>query len=80
VAASTAPAATTAASTVPLTLEQVGQVVGLTKERVRQIQNKALEKIRVALQSANPLAATELAVDIATREGRSPTKFAQSDN
>jgi hypothetical protein len=52
----------------------------LTKERVRQIQNKALEKIRVALQSANPLAATELAVDIATREGRSPTKFAQSDN
>ena len=34
----------------PLTLEQVGQIVGLTKERVRQIQNKALEKIRKTLE------------------------------
>ena len=33
-----------------LTLEQVGQMVGLTKERVRQIQNKALEKLRLALE------------------------------
>ena len=33
----------------PLTLEQVGQIIGVTKERVRQIQNKALEKIRNAL-------------------------------
>lgn len=32
-----------------LTLDQVGQIIGVTKERVRQIQNKALEKIRVAL-------------------------------
>jgi len=32
-----------------LTLEQVGQIIGVTKERVRQIQNKALEKIRTAL-------------------------------
>ena len=30
----------------PLTLEQVGQIIGVTKERVRQIQNKALEKIQ----------------------------------
>jgi len=30
----------------PLTLEQVGQIIGVTKERVRQIQNKALTKIR----------------------------------
>ncbi len=37
-------------SSVPLTLEQVGQIVGLTKERVRQIQNKALEKIRKTLE------------------------------
>ncbi|MBI1371356.1 MAG: sigma-70 family RNA polymerase sigma factor [Phycisphaera sp.] len=37
-------------TTVPLTLEQVGQIVGLTKERVRQIQNKALEKIRKTLE------------------------------
>jgi len=35
-----------------LTLEQVGQIVGLTKERVRQIQNKALEKIRKALEAS----------------------------
>lgn len=32
-----------------LTLDQVGQIIGVTKERVRQIQNKALEKIRLAL-------------------------------
>jgi RNA polymerase primary sigma factor len=30
----------------PLTLEQVGRIIGVTKERVRQIQNKALNKIR----------------------------------
>lgn len=35
----------------PLTLEQVGRLVGLTKERVRQIQNKALDKIRLTLES-----------------------------
>lgn len=35
----------------PLTLEQVGQIIGVTKERVRQIQNKALEKIRLALET-----------------------------
>jgi len=31
------------------TLEQVGRVVGLSKERVRQVQNDALTKLRVAL-------------------------------
>jgi RNA polymerase sigma factor (sigma-70 family) len=34
----------------PLTLEQVGQIIGVTKERVRQIQNKALEKIRLVME------------------------------
>lgn len=34
----------------PLTLEQVGKIIGVTKERVRQIQNKALEKIRLSLE------------------------------
>ena len=34
----------------PLTLEQVGKIIGVTKERVRQIQNKALAKIRVTLE------------------------------
>ncbi|MEY2714621.1 MAG: polymerase sigma factor SigA [Planctomycetota bacterium] len=56
----------------PLTLEQVGQVIGVTKERVRQIQNKALEKIRTALQAVNPDAAGAMADDIAAREGRTP--------
>lgn len=34
----------------PLTLEQVGKLIGVTKERVRQIQNKALDKIRTTLE------------------------------
>jgi len=36
----------------PLTLEQVGQIIGVTKERVRQIQNKALEKLRDELEDS----------------------------
>lgn len=35
----------------PKTLEEVGELIGVTKERVRQIQNKALIKIREALES-----------------------------
>jgi RNA polymerase sigma factor (sigma-70 family) len=34
----------------PLTLEQVGQIIGVTKERVRQIQNKALLKIKSVME------------------------------
>jgi RNA polymerase sigma factor (sigma-70 family) len=34
----------------PMTLEQVGVVIGVTKERVRQIQNKALAKLKDALE------------------------------
>jgi RNA polymerase primary sigma factor len=33
-----------------LTLEEVGQLIGVTKERVRQIQNKALAKIRTVME------------------------------
>ena len=33
------------------TLEQVGEMIGVTKERVRQIQNKALGKLRHALET-----------------------------
>lgn len=36
----------------PKTLEQVGELIGVTKERVRQIQNKALQKIRVILEES----------------------------
>lgn len=32
------------------TLEQVGEMIGVTKERVRQIQNRALGKLRTALE------------------------------
>lgn len=35
----------------PKTLEQVGRIIGVTKERVRQIQNNALRKIKVALEN-----------------------------
>ncbi len=34
----------------PKTLEQVGAIIGVTKERVRQIQNKALGKLREVLE------------------------------
>lgn len=34
----------------PKTLEQVGLIIGVTKERVRQIQNKALRKIRQTME------------------------------
>lgn len=34
----------------PLTLEEVGKIIGVTKERVRQIQNKALGKIRKLME------------------------------
>ena len=40
----------------PKTLEQVGELIGVTKERVRQIQNKALRKLRLILEE-NYLAA-----------------------
>ncbi len=33
-----------------LTLDALGQIIGVTKERVRQIQNKALAKIRVVMR------------------------------
>jgi RNA polymerase sigma factor (sigma-70 family) len=33
------------------TLEQVGELIGVTKERVRQIQNKALNKLRTVLET-----------------------------
>ena len=37
----------------PLTLEQIGKMIGVTKERVRQIQNKALAKLRDEIEIIN---------------------------
>jgi len=37
----------------PRTLAQVGRMIGLTKERVRQIQNKALGKLRRAVEESS---------------------------
>ncbi|MCG3178023.1 MAG: RNA polymerase sigma factor RpoD [Phycisphaerae bacterium] len=39
-----------AAAAAPQTLDEVGEMIGVTKERVRQIQNKALAKIKEALE------------------------------
>lgn len=30
----------------PLTLEEIGNMIGITRERVRQIQNKSIEKLK----------------------------------
>ena len=38
----------------PLTLKQIGQVVGLTRERVRQIEVNALKKLQAQLQDDRP--------------------------
>ncbi len=32
----------------PMTLEQVGTVMGVTRERIRQIESKALRKLRAS--------------------------------
>lgn len=34
----------------PMSLGQVGQIIGVTKERVRQVQNRAMKKIRLELE------------------------------
>ena len=43
------------------TLEALGTKLGISKERVRQIENRALEKLKKALISANPRIAASLA-------------------
>lgn len=54
----------------PMTLEQVGQIIGVTKERVRQIQNKAMEKIRLELEAK--FLGTRKAEEAAATEGADP--------
>jgi hypothetical protein len=58
-----------------MTLEQVGQIIGVTKERVRQIQNKAMEKIRLQLEAhflgnKDALAAVEAAAEALANAGQ----------
>ena len=52
----------------PLTLEEVGKIIGVTKERVRQIQNKALAKIRSVMEDgvlrSHPKVEVEPAADL----------------
>jgi RNA polymerase sigma factor (sigma-70 family) len=45
----------------PLTLEEVGKIIGVTKERVRQIQNKALAKIKSVMEEGVLRTRTRLA-------------------
>ena len=47
----------------PLTLEEVGKIIGVTKERVRQIQNKALLKIKAVMEDGVLRTKTELPVE-----------------
>jgi DNA-directed RNA polymerase sigma subunit (sigma70/sigma32) len=37
----------------PQTLEEVGRELGITRERVRQIQARSIRKIQVAVRQAN---------------------------
>jgi hypothetical protein len=60
----------------------VGQIIGETKERVRQIQNKAMEKIRLQLEAhflgnKDALAAVEAA--LAAAEGNAASSAAASN-
>ena len=41
----------------PLTLKEIGKQIGVTRERVRQIEIEALDKLNQRLQSDNPLVA-----------------------
>jgi RNA polymerase sigma-32 factor len=40
------------------TLESLGNVLGISKERVRQIENRALQKLRTALEKDAPAIST----------------------
>ena len=43
------------------TLESLGEALGISKERVRQIESRAIEKLRSALVKSNPAFASQSA-------------------
>ncbi|MEM9019798.1 MAG: RNA polymerase sigma factor RpoD/SigA [Planctomycetota bacterium] len=53
----------------PLTLKEIGEVVGLTRERVRQIEIESLRKLNVRMESDRPLAAVRAREEAALRRG-----------
>jgi len=58
----------------PLTLEEVGQIIGVTKERVRQIQNKALAKIRQVMEDGVLRVRSRSADEVSTRPDQQPAQ------
>ena len=63
----------------PLTLEEVGQIIGVTKERVRQIQNKALAKIRAVMEEGVLRTKPKTEEERAEREALAAAKQQQQD-
>lgn len=53
----------------PLTLKEIGGVVGLTRERVRQIEIEALRKLNMRMNSDRPLAAIRAREAVSARRG-----------
>ena len=53
----------------PLTLKELGTVVGLTRDRVRQIEIEALRKLNDRMNSDRPLAAIRAREAVAARRG-----------
>src|SRR5215212_3299526 len=64
-----------------LTLEDVGKIIGVTKERVRQIQNKALAKIRAVMEDGVLRVRTKTEEEIAAERealaGASPSPIVE---
>ena len=55
-----------------MTLEEIGEVIGVTRERVRQIEAIALKKLRHTMEQAEVDGAFKMAVDYNNRHGLGP--------